>query len=196
MTRTDRRKIHYFSILTFGAISVLGVILYFRLRALTIGLIVIALLIPGRILGYFWRDQLAGLRLLNQRRFEESAQHSLRFLHSLDQRPWIRHLIWLGSGTFSRNPKSMALNNLGAAEMCLGQFEQAKRHLEEARKSDGESPLPYFNLAQLHMILDEPAIARDFLLQARRLGYSRSSSDKLFHKIQARFASTDGAKGS
>jgi tetratricopeptide (TPR) repeat protein len=196
VSRTARRKLYYFSIVAIGTSLVVSAILYFHLRGLQIALLVVALLIPGRILGFFWRDQLAGLRLLNERRFEESARLSKRFLDLLARRQWIGHLIWLGTGTYSRDPKSLALNNLGAAEMFLGRFEEAKRHLEESRSADDENPIPYFNLAQLHMILDEPAKARESLTHARQLGYSRSISDKLFHKIQARFASTDGAEGS
>jgi tetratricopeptide (TPR) repeat protein len=196
VSRTARRKLYYFSIVAIGTSLLISAILYFHLSGLQIALLVIALLIPGRILGFFWRDQLAGLRLLNERRFEESARHSKRFLDLLARRQWMRHLIWLGTGTYSRDPQSLALNNLGAAEMFLGNFEDARQHLEESRKLDDENPLPYFNLAQLHMILEEPSKSQEFLVLAERRGYSRSLSDKLIHGAQSRFAYTDSARKS
>jgi hypothetical protein len=98
VSRTTRRKIYRFLTISIGTALLLGVILRFHLSIGPIALLVLALLIPGRILGFFWRDQLAGLRLLNERRFQESAQCSSRFLDLLGRRPWIRHLNWLGGG--------------------------------------------------------------------------------------------------
>lgn len=192
MSRTGRRKLYYFSIVTLGPILLVGAAIHFHLNWAQMGCLMIVLLLPGRILGLAWRDQLAGLRLLNERRFAESVRHTNRFLEQLAHRPWIRHLIWLGGGTYSRDPKSLALNNLGAAEMSLGHFEAARAHLEESRQLDSENPLPYFNLALLHRILKEPSKAQEFLDHARRLGYSRGVSDKLIRQSQSRFARTDG----
>ena len=194
MSRTAKRKLYYFSIISIGASLLISAILYFHLSGLQIAVLIIALLIPGRILGFFWRDLLAGLRLLNERRFEESARHSKRFLDLLTRRPWIGHLIWLGTGTYSRDPQCLALNNLGAAEMFLGSFEDARQHLEESCKIDDENPLPYFNLAQLHMILGEPTKAQEYLALAKQRGYTRGLSDKLIRASQSRFAHTDGAR--
>ena len=192
VSRTGRRKLYYFSIVTLAPILLAGAAIHFHLNWAQMGCLIVALLLPGRILGLAWRDQLAGLRLLNERRFAESARHTNRFLEQLARRPWIRHLIWLGAGTYSRDPKSLALNNLGAAEMFLGNFEAARGHLEESRQLDPENPLPYFNLAQLHRILKEPSKAQEFLDHAKRLGYSRGLSDKLIRQAQLRFARTDG----
>lgn len=194
VSRTAKRKLCYFSIIAVGTVLLVGAILHFHLSGLKIALLTVALVIPGRILGFLWRDLLGGLRLLNERRFEESAQHSRRFLDLLARRPWIKHFTWLGTATYSRDPGSLALNNLGAAEMFLGQFEIAEKHLEESRRLDDENPLPYFNLAQLHMILGDPTKANAFLVHARRCGYSRGLSDKLIRAAQSRFAYTDGIK--
>jgi ATP-dependent Clp protease adapter protein ClpS len=188
VSRTGRRKLYYFSILTLGPILLVGAVFYFHLSGASTALMIVALLLPGRILGFAWRDQLAGLRLLKEKRFEESAQHTQRFLDLLARRPWIGHLIWLGTGTYSRDPQSLALNNLGVAQMCLGNLKAAKDHLARSRELDPKNPLPYFNLARLHTILGEPSEAREFLAHARRLGYSGGWSDKLIRGAQSRFA--------
>jgi len=70
----------------------------------------------------------------------------------------------------------------------MGNFDDARHHLEESRKLDDENPLPYFNLTQLHMILEESPKAQEFLIQTKRRGYSRGLSDELIHGAQSRFA--------
>jgi len=80
----------------------------------------------------------------------------------------------------------MALNNLGAAEICLGEFAAARDHLEQSKRLDGENPLPYFNLAQLEMVLGNDATSRDCLEQARRRGYTKNLSDRLVQSAQSR----------
>jgi len=192
MTRTARRKAYYFLGVGLGALVLAWAIIELHFNVAQIVVLVVVLLLPGRVLGFFWRDQLSGLRLLRERKFEASAQHSRRFLETLAQRPWMRHMIWLGSGTYSRDPWSLALNNLGAAEISLGDMDNAKQHLEQSREADPENPLPYLNLGRLYLIAGEPARANEFLLKARSLGYSWKLSDKLIRATQARFAYTDG----
>jgi ATP-dependent Clp protease adapter protein ClpS len=192
LSRTARRKIRYFAAITFGFGALLWCIWRYRLDSAAVVLIVLALLVPGRILGYFWRDLLTGLRLLRERQFAQSARHTKKFLEDIGRRPWIQHLTWLGSGTYSRNAKAMALNNLGAAEMLLGEFAAARDHLEQSSRLDGENPLPYFNLAKLEMILGNEAKSRDNLEQAKRRGYMKILSDRLVQSAQSRFAVVEG----
>jgi hypothetical protein len=89
--------------------------------------------------------------VLQERQFAQSARHSKKFLQDIGGRPWIQHFTWLGAGTYSRDAKALALNNLGAAEIFLGEFAAARAHLERSRKLDDENPLPYFNLAELEL---------------------------------------------
>jgi ATP-dependent Clp protease adapter protein ClpS len=192
LSRTARRKFRYFAAITFGCGALLWCIWRYRLASAAVLLIVVALLVPGRVLGYFWRDLLTGLRLLRERQFAQSARHSKKFLEDIGRRPWIQHLTWLGSGTYSRNAKAMALNNLGAAEISLGEFATARDHLEQSSRLDGENPLPYFNLAQLEMILGNEARSRDSLEQAKRRGYTKNLSDRLIQRAQSRFAFVEG----
>jgi ATP-dependent Clp protease adapter protein ClpS len=192
LSRTARRKLRYFAAITFAFSAILWCIWHYRLDGATVAVIVLALFVPGRVLGYFWRDLLTGLRLLRERQFAQSASHSKKFLVYIGRRPWIQHLTWLGSGTYSRDAKAMALNNLGAAEICLGEFAAARDHLEQSNRLDGENPLPYFNLAQLEMVLGNDARSRDSLEQARRRGYTKNLSDRLVQSAQSRFAFVEG----
>jgi hypothetical protein len=135
MSRTARRKFRYFAAIALGCGAILWCIWINRLGGGTVVLIVLALLVPGRVLGYFWRDLLTGLRLLRERQFAQSARHSKKFLQDIGRRPWIQHFTWVGAGTYSRDAKALALalNNLGAAEIFLGEFAAARAHLEQSR---------------------------------------------------------------
>jgi tetratricopeptide (TPR) repeat protein len=192
VTRTGRRKAVYFGIVGFGATAVTWVVFHYHLSVLQFSVLLLLMLLPGRILGYFWRDLLIGLRLLKEKQFEESVRHSRRFLDQVGKRPWIKRLIWLGSGTYSRDPEALALNNLGAAEMCMGHFESAEEYLRRSIVIDDENPLPYFNLARLYLLLEDPVRANEYLSEARRRGYTGGLSDSLIRAAQNRFAHTDG----
>jgi tetratricopeptide (TPR) repeat protein len=110
----------------------------------------------------------------------------------MKQRPWLKKLIWLGSGSYSRDPECLALNNLGAAEIKLGEFESARRHLEAAIAVDRQSPLPYFNLGALARLEGNESEAARLIEQAAALGYSRGLSDRLVTAAQDRFSKTSG----
>jgi len=192
MTRTARYKAHYFAMVGGAGLLALGILTYFRFAPLAILAVIVAMLVPGRILGFFWRDQLRGLRLLQQRDYAASKAASLRFLDYLHASPWIRHLIWLGSSGYSRDPEVLALNNLGAAEVQLGEHDSARAHLGQAIARDPLCPLPFLNLGMLAMKSGDTAEAERCFAEAKRLGYANALSDRIVRASQARFANTDG----
>jgi tetratricopeptide (TPR) repeat protein len=192
MSRTTFYKGIYFGLaLGAGAIS-LAVLLHYHFSLTAIVAVVFALLLPGRILGYFWRDLLRGLRLLNTREFTASKLCSQRFLTEVQSKPWLKNMIWLGSVSYSRDPEALALNNLGAAELGLGEFELARQHLDGAIAVDHLCPLPYYNIGALLRASGMSEEARQWFEQAARLGYRRSISNKIVTAAQTRFANTDG----
>lgn len=192
MTRTSRYKAIYFAEVAIGAALVVGVVCHFRLSLPVAALLLLSLLIPGRILGFFWRDLLRGLRLLKAKDYLESKRHSELFLATIQCEPWRKKLIWLGSGTYSRDPEALALNNLGAAEIGLGEFDAAKRHLEASMKVDPLNPLPTFNLGVMYRALGDESQAALWFREASRLGYSNTILDRIVVSSQDRFAKMDG----
>jgi hypothetical protein len=192
MTRTARYKAVYFMILGLGGCSAAALLWYFGPSLPVFLAVILLLLIPGRVLGYFWRDLLRGLRLLNLREYAASKACSERFLAYYERQPWIRHLIWLGSGTYSRNPKAMALNNLGAAEIPLGETDAARRHLYKSIEIDPLNPLPFYNLSVLARVQGDVEGAARCSAHARALGFSRGVSDAIVRSSQNRFATLDG----
>jgi len=192
VTRTARSKAAYFGIVAALIIIILGLVIRFKTSPLFLFCIAILLLAPGRILGYFWRDLLRGLRLLNAKQYQESKRHSAAFLVELSRKPWLKKLIWLGSGAYSRDPESIALNNLSAAEIGLGMIEEARTHLEASIAIDAENPLPYWNLAVLSRKIGDKGEAERWFNEAKSRGFSRSATDKFLMASQSRFANTDG----
>ncbi|HTT96838.1 MAG TPA: tetratricopeptide repeat protein [Rhizomicrobium sp.] len=192
MTRTTLYKGVYFAMFGSAAILALGVLAYFQFSPLAFLVVVVALLIPGRILGYFWRDLLRGLRLLNAKDYVASKVCSERFLVEVREKPWIRHFIWLGSSTYSRDPEVLALNNLGAAELALGEVDVARAHLEEAIAKDPLCPLPFFNLGALFKATGNVSESERCFAEATRLGFRHGISDKIVRASQTRFAEMDG----
>ena len=92
MSRTTKYKAIYFGGVGVGV--ALGLWLGPRAHGSPAGfaILILALLLPGRVLGFFWRDLLRGLRLLKARHFAESKQCSQRFLADVQARgTWRRN---------------------------------------------------------------------------------------------------------
>jgi len=104
LSRTARRKFRYFAAITFAFGAILWCIWRYRLDGAAVAVIVLALFVPGGSWDIL-EDLLTGLRLLRERQFAQSASHSKKFLEYIGTRPWIQHLTWFGSGTYSRDAK-------------------------------------------------------------------------------------------
>jgi xanthosine utilization system XapX-like protein len=198
VTRTAAYKGIYFAMVGAGmAIGLMFAVIAWHSEASTafalgfVGLILV-LLIPGRVLGYFWRDLLAGLRLLNRKDYAASKRHSERFIAAVREKPWLKRLIWLGSSTYSRDPEALALTNLAAAEIGLEAFDDARRHLGDAMALDDKNPLAFHNMGVLCLRTTTRADAEPWFEKARALGFGHGPSDRLVRAAQARFAYTDG----
>jgi len=173
MSRTAIYKGIYFGLIAGLVAIVLWVVVRFRVAAPGLFLLALALLIPGRIVGFYWRDLVQGLRLLKAGKFAQSKVRSESCLAQLQARPWIRRLIWLSWSSYSRNPEVLALNNLGAAETRLGEFDSARGHLERAIELDDGCPMPYFNLGVLSAASGKAEEAEHWFADAARRGYRK-----------------------
>lgn len=192
MSRTAWYKLYYFGILMGLPIALIAAAAYFRLSPDWITAGAFLLIVPGRILAFFWHDLLQGLRLLNEKKYEESIAHTQKFLVDLQKRPWIRHMIWLGTSSYSRNPKSLALNNLGAAEFGLGRLDAARTHLHDAIREDNLNPLPYHNLA---LVANKEGNQEEALLMAGAAaarGLTFGTTDQVAMALQKRMAARTG----
>jgi len=199
MTRTDTLKGVYVARLAGLIVAGIGVAVAGRsgaaIPAMSLGALFAALLLSGRVQAHFWSELLSGLHTLNLRDYQVSKVHSERFLAQLRERPWLRQLIWLGTSSYTLNVEVLALNNLGAAEMALGEFKTARAHLNQAIALDPQCPLPYKNMGALILRTASTAEANPWLQKAVALGLRGDLSDRVVMSSQRRNAelSTTGA---
>jgi hypothetical protein len=57
--------------------------------------LLVVLLLPGRILGYFYRDHFRGCRLFTDGVPLQSLDYLHQFLDQIRKRPWQKSLLWL-----------------------------------------------------------------------------------------------------
>lgn len=148
--------------------------------------------IPGRVQGWLWRDFFTGRRLLASGRREESIEHFDKFLKLVRKRPWLKKMIWLSWGIYTRNIEVMTLGNLGAAYIEVGKPDLAEQFLREAMSLDPECPIAYYNLGLLAGMRGHLEQANEYLLRARKLGYARGAIDKIISQLGQTLADFEG----
>ena len=177
MSRTTALKIGYV-----GALFVLAAIAVIAIWALggsTTAMLAVglALLVPGRVQGFVFRDLFRARRLLADGDFAQSLAASQRFLDQIHKHPWQKVLVWLSWTVYTTDVEAMGLNNLGSAHLQCGEWEQASAFFREAIEVDGLYPLPFFNLAVIAELKGDHPEAKELLSAAKRRGFSGSSFD-------------------
>ena len=192
MSRTSWRKVQYGVVL--GAAAVLGLVLAWRFRhtPAMMFLLAVLFLLPGRLSGWLWRDLYRSLRLHDVGQYEAATQASQAFLDRLGQQPHLRRYWWLAWAVYTRDPKAMALNNLGASQLELGQLADAEESLRRALACDPEYPIPHYNLAVLSSLRQDPVAMQEHANTAIRLGYVRNAADRALATAGRMLASMEG----
>jgi len=188
MSRTARYKLQY--VISLGILMVVAGVAAWSLRSQPLALLGVAVLflIPGRVSGLVWRDLYRGRRLLEAGQLEASLLCSQRFVESIRERPRLRGLWWLAFAVYTRDSKAMALNNLGAAQLELGSFDEAESSFREALAADPQYPIPHYNLAVLAEVRGDSPAAREHAAEAVLLGYERAASDRVIQAAGALLA--------
>ena len=101
--------------------------------------------------------------------------------------------MWLGWTVYTPDVERWP-NNLGAARVEFGDFDQAEAVVEDALERDPEYPIPFCNLALLHAIRGDLARVERWLGEARKRGYEGESVDQLIHRSQASLARIEGRR--
>lgn len=192
MNRTTLYKLLYllFLLLLGGG----AVWLYLASGNNNIVLIVLAIvfLLPGRINGYFWRTFFTGRHLMTLQQYREAIPHFEQFLSLVREKPWLKKLIIFSWGMYTRDIEVMTLNNLGAANIELAHWEQAKSYLKEATDLDPKSPLPYFNLALIAEMEGNREESIALFQESKKMGYAGNFTDHLIHKAAELLARIEG----
>jgi hypothetical protein len=156
-------------------------------------LVAAVLLVPGRIVGYVWRDFLQGKRHADAKRWEEAAPLFESFLNRLQRTPSIGRLIWISPSIYTVSASAMAMNNLGVCHLERGHLALAKDHLLGALKMDDRYPLPHHNLAIVAALEKDETSMRRYVSEARRLGYKGSTMDMILQKTKEIYARMEPA---
>lgn len=191
MSRTSRYKAGY--VAAFVSLALLCVAaLYFTGWSKVTGIVlVLALLLPGRLQGVFFRDLFRGRRELDQGNPAAALPRFERFLATIRAMPWRRHLLWLSWSLYTPSVEAMTLNNIGSAHFALGENDSADIAWRAALARDPLYPIPYSNLALLAAARGDSTAAEELLASAKALGYSRGSLDRVVQQVQSLLAKSE-----
>ena len=192
MTRPVWFKLGYLVALLMVGAPTIYLVWWFDAHPAVVAVAVIALLIPGRILGVFYRDLFRGRRLLDTGEPAASIPCTLRFLEYIRQRPWRKRLLWLAWSVYTPDAEAMALNNLGAAYLETGNLDAARSAFRSSLTIDPKYPIPYYNLALERVIADDHAEAERLMAEAERLGLRHGGLDTMIRQAQSLYARVEG----
>lgn len=179
MTRPTRWKFFYavaLVLLSAVAIAVANLAEFDWAIIVAVG---IALLIPGRINGHYWRDFYTGRQLMNTGRNNEALRCFERFLGQVQEQPQLKHLIWFVWGIYTRDIEAMTQNNIGAVLMREGHLDLAEKRLKLSLSVDAQYPIPNQNLAIIAELRGDRDTSIQFVEKAEKLGYRDTSIDKV-----------------
>ncbi|GMT49001.1 MAG: hypothetical protein IEMM0008_0540 [bacterium] len=193
ISRTSIYKIMYPLILIFLIVGIAFLVKYYHFSRLHTFMIIIALLIPGRIAGYFYRDFFRGLKLFHKHEWEMSEDYFNKFEQQLVERPWIKKLIWLLWGMYTWKIEAMTQNNLGAIKISTGYLIEAESRFNTAIELDYLYPKPFYNLAVIEYLKGNQKKSLEYFSQSVSLGYKGSTYDQLIDEGQRILAQFEGS---
>jgi hypothetical protein len=153
--------------------------------------IVVVLLLPGRIQGLLFRDLFRGRRDLDRDRPESALGHFNSFLTTIRAQPWRKPALWLSWSIYTPDVEAMTQNNIGAAQLNLGNLDVAEAALNTALSLDPQYPLPHANLALVAALRANPSRVEHHLEAARKLGYKGVALDRFVSKTQSILAAVE-----
>lgn len=192
MSRTSRFKALYAIAIGGALVVALALVTQHRSDTWVLLLVALAFLIPGRVQGFYYRDLFRGRRLLDSGHPAGAIVYFERFLAALRAAPWRRHLLWLSFSVYTPSAEAMTLNNLGAALLDVGRFEESERALQSAIAIDPQYSLPFFNLAVLHSVRGDQAMAERAAAESSRLGFTGGTMDIALGRAQSLLARLEG----
>jgi len=146
--------------------------------AAIIGLVII-ILFPTMIQGFFWHDFFLGRRYNRKGDWDQAIRCFHNFLLRLKKHPWLKHLIFLRWSRYTNNIEAMTHNNIALALINRGEVEMAEKSCQAALESDPLYPVPFFHLALIEKIKDNESRARELWQKSASLGYDNVGFENL-----------------
>lgn len=190
MARTLKLKILYGVLLIVIARVVLATV---RTNEKLLFPLIICLIIPGRVVGYLWKDLITGRRLMDRKQFSAAFPKLETFIRKVEKSPWIDHLSWISPSFYTVSGKAMAHNNIGCCHLEQGTLRAATESFEQALEIDHLYPLPHFNLAKICELEGNSAASLRHLEEARQLGYTGGEFDQQMDRLKAVYAKLEPA---
>ena len=86
----------------------------------------------------------------------------------------------------------MTLNNIGVAQLQLGQWNNSEKTLMKAIELDDDDPKPYYGLALLYKVQGFEDQANEFRVKARERGFKGTFDDVLLSRLGNILARVEG----
>jgi tetratricopeptide (TPR) repeat protein len=191
LSRVTRYKIGYVIALVILAGVVLTAARAGNSEPWVVVTIVAVLLLPGRVQGLLFRDLFRGRRDLDRNSAESALGHFSSFLSTIRAQPWRKPALWLSWSIYTPDVEAMTQNNIGAAQLNLGNLDSAEAALNTALSLDPQYPLPHANLALVAALRADPSAVERHLEAARKLGYKGAALDRFVSKTQSVLAAVE-----
>ena len=191
MSRVTKYKIGYVIALLALAGVVIGLLRLAEPGPWLVVIVVLVFLVPGRVQGLLFRDLFRGRRDLDRNDAASALTRFNLFLSTIKAQPWRKPALWLSWSLYTPNVEAMTQNNIGSAQLSLGNLASAEEAWNAALALDPLYPLPHANLALVAAARDDKAATRLHLDAARALGYSGAGFDRFVHKTQSILATVE-----
>ena len=192
MSRTVRYKLVYFGTVAALCLAGLAICWAFDFAGWVVAPLAVAAFLPGQVQGHYYRDLFRSRRLLSENRPAEALDAGRNFIRQLEERPWMRRLVWLAGFVYTPHAEVMALTNCAAAELALGRTGDAAATCERALAVDPLAPLPVFNLGLARWMEGDRDEAERLAERAEDLGYDGGATDQLVQRGSALLAAGHG----
>ena len=191
MSRVTRYKIGYVIALLALAGCVIALARLVEPGPWLVATIVLVLIVPGRVQGLLFRDLFRVRRDLDRNSAESALTHFNSFLSTIKAQPWRKPALWLSWSLYTPNVEAMTRNNIGSAQLSLGDLASAEEAWNAALALDPLYPLPHANLALVAAARDNKVAMAQHLDKARALGYRGAAFDRFVHKTQSVLAAIE-----
>ncbi len=191
MSRVTRYKIGYVLALALLAGVVVAAARAGDSQPWVVVTIILVLLLPGRIQGFLFRDLFRGRRDMDSNNPESALEHFNSFLITIRAQPWRKPALWLSWSIYTPNVEAMTQNNIGAAQLNLGNLSAAEAALNTALVLDPQYPLPHANLALVAALRSDSSAIERHLDAARKGGYKGAGLDRFVSRSQSLLAAVE-----
>lgn len=113
-----------------------------------------------------------GKSLLDKGKYEECTKLFNKFILDMEKKTSLKKTTLFSFGLYTKSYEAMTYNNLGSANLNLGNLDEAQLYLDKAVSIDNDYGIPYVNLALLARLNNDYTKMKDYAKKAKELGVS------------------------